>query len=56
MATDRVIAYGAMPLGAAVGGVIAATAGVRATFVAGAATVAVLVLHFLSPTRADELT
>lgn len=56
MATYRVIAYGAMPVGAAAGGVIAATAGVRATFVAGAAAVALLLLHFLSPTRAEELT
>jgi hypothetical protein len=56
MASYRVIAYGAMPVGAAVGGVIAATAGVRATFVAGAATVALLLLHFRSPTRAGDLT
>jgi MFS family permease len=56
MATYRVIAYGAMPVGAAAGGVIAATAGVRATFIAGATAVALLLLHFLSPSRDDELT
>jgi MFS family permease len=56
MASYRVIAYGAMPVGAALGGVVAAAAGVRATFVAGAATVALLLLHFRSATRAEELT
>jgi MFS family permease len=56
MATYRVIAYGAMPVGAGIGGVIAAIAGVRATFVAGAAGIALLFLHFLSPTRAEQLT
>lgn len=56
MATYRVIAYGAMPVGAAIGGVIATIAGVRATFVAGAAAVAFLLLYFLSPTRAEHMT
>jgi MFS family permease len=54
MASYRVIAYGAMPVGAAVGGVITAIAGVRATFVAGAATVALLLLHFRSSTRISQ--
>jgi MFS family permease len=55
MATYRVIAYGAMPVGAAIGGAIATAAGVRATFVAGAAGVALLLLYFRAPTRAEHL-
>lgn len=55
MATYRVIAYGAMPVGAAIGGVIATAAGVRATFIAGASAVALLLLYFLSPTRTEHL-
>jgi MFS family permease len=39
MAGFRVIAYGAFPIGAALGGVIAAAAGLRATFFFGAAVI-----------------
>jgi MFS family permease len=45
MATYRFVAYGAMPVGAALGGVVAAAAGTRVTFVAGAALTAALALH-----------
>jgi MFS family permease len=53
MATYRVIAYGAMPVGAALGGAVAAVAGVRATFVVGAAATAALLVYFTAPRRAQ---
>jgi MFS family permease len=43
MAGFRVIAYGAFPIGAALGGVIAAATGLRSTFFFGAAVIAALV-------------
>lgn len=52
MATYRVIAYGAMPVGAALGGAVAAVAGVRATFVVGALATAALLAYFMAPRRA----
>lgn len=55
MATYRVIAYGAMPVGAAAGGLIAHVAGVRAAFIVGGAAVALLLVFFGSPRRADML-
>jgi MFS family permease len=53
MATYRVIAYGAMPVGAALGGTVAKLAGVRATFVVGAAATAALLVYLLAPRRAE---
>ena len=53
MATYRVIAYGAMPVGAALGGAVAAVAGVRTTFVVGAAATAALLAYFAAPRRAQ---
>jgi MFS family permease len=52
MATYQVIAYSAMPVGAAAGGLVAAAAGVRATFVVGSAVVALLLAYLLR--RVDE--
>jgi Transmembrane secretion effector len=53
MVTYRVIAYGAMPVGAALGGLGGKVAGVGATFLAGAAATVLLLVNFLSPHRAD---
>ena len=49
MATYRFVAYGAMPAGAALGGIVAKHAGVRATFVCGGLVIAGL-LAYLGPT------
>lgn len=61
MSGFRVIAYGAFPIGAALGGVIASTVSLRATFFVGAAIVAALApflvfvtnRHSLNPTSAN---
>jgi MFS family permease len=52
MASYRVIAYGAMPLGALLGGVVAGAFGLRAPFVVGAVLVAALLVWFAPATRA----
>jgi MFS family permease len=54
MATYRVIAYGAMPIGAAVGGLTAKVLGVRATFVVGAVAVAALFITFVAHPPAES--
>jgi MFS family permease len=46
MASYRVIAYGAMPTGALLGGAVAPAFGLRAPFLVGAALVAALLLYF----------
>ena len=46
MASYRVIAYGAMPTGALLGGAVASWLGLRAPFLLGAALVAILLLYF----------
>lgn len=53
MATYRFVAYGAMPLGAAAGGALAAAAGIRTPFVAGAAATAALGAYLAGVTRSD---
>jgi MFS family permease len=53
MATYRFIAYGAMPVGAAAGGALATTLGVRAPFAAAAATTLVLAVYLARVTRDD---
>jgi len=55
MAGFRVIAYGAFPLGAALGGVIAATTSLRATFFVGAGLIAALVPYMAVTTRRHAL-
>lgn len=53
MASYRVIAYGAMPIGALLGGALASGFGLRAPFFGGAAIVAVLLLYFVPATRGE---
>ncbi len=55
MSGFRVIAYGAFPVGAALGGVIASTAGLRAAFFIGAALIAALIPYLLVVTARHSL-
>jgi MFS family permease len=55
MASFRVIAYGAFPLGAVLGGLIASTVGLRAAFFAGAGIIAALLLYLIPTTRHHSL-
>jgi len=55
MASFRVIAYGAFPLGAVLGGLIATTVGLRAAFFAGAGIIAALLLYLIPTTRHHSL-
>lgn len=55
MASYRVLAYGAMPTGALLGGAVASAFGLRAPFFVGAAIVTVLLLWFLPATRGEVL-
>ncbi len=52
MATYRVLAYGAMPVGALLGGALAKVSGVRATVISGAIAAGLLCLYFSTPSRA----
>jgi MFS family permease len=56
MAGFRVIAYGAFPIGAALGGVIATVTGLRATFFFGAALIAALFPYLALITSRHSLT
>jgi hypothetical protein len=53
MASYRVIAYGAMPTGALLGGALASTFGLRAPFVGGVVIVVVLLVYFVPATRGE---
>jgi MFS family permease len=55
MAGFRVIAYGAFPLGAALGGLIASTISLRAAFYVGAGLIASLLLFFIPTTKHHSL-
>lgn len=55
MASYRVIAYGAMPVGAALGGAATKVGGIRTAYFGGAAAAGVLFLYFASPSRAQVL-
>lgn len=55
MAGFRVIAYGAFPIGAALGGLIAATTSLRMTFFVGAVLIAFLVPYMAVTTRRHTL-
>ncbi|MCP3975041.1 MAG: MFS transporter [bacterium] len=55
MAGFRVIAYGAYPAGAAIGGLIASTVTIRATFLFGSATVAMLLPYMAFNTSKHNL-
>ena len=56
MASYRVIAYGAMPTGALLGGAVASAFGLRAPFLLGAALVATLLVSFGRRSRVAETT
>jgi MFS family permease len=55
MSGFRVIAYGAFPLGATLGGVIASTVSLRAAFFVGAGLIASLLLYLIPTTRRHSL-
>lgn len=55
MSGFRVIAYGAFPIGAALGGAIASIFSLRAAFFVGAAIIASLLLFFMPTTRRHSL-
>lgn len=55
MSGFRVIAYGAFPVGAVVGGIIASTVDLRASFFFGAVVLALLVPYMVRATRGHDL-
>lgn len=55
MSGFRVIAYGAFPVGAALGGLIASAAGIRTTFFFGASLIALLLPFLITTTRRHGL-
>ena len=55
MSGFRVVAYGAFPIGAALGGVIASTVNLRASFFVGAGLVVALLPYFIHITNQHSL-
>ncbi|MEE9177267.1 MAG: MFS transporter [Acidimicrobiia bacterium] len=55
MSSFRVIAYGAFPLGAVLGGLIASTVSLRAAFFVGAGVIAALLLYLIPTTKHHSL-